>query len=369
MNQETKNILSKIAIFGLVLFSVTVGVLIAFRLAFFLLPFLIAFALSSLLEPVIKFLSAKLRISRKISAPILLLLLIAIIVTLLVLGFLRLIKEAKVFMTLVPGFLSELYTQIVSLISRSSASFDWLPAEITDNLGSVIANISGMITNFGRSVVKGAYVTAVSFPGILIFTIITIMATYFMSMDRDKISATITRHLPESWMKRIVALKNDLFAALFGYLRAALIMMCVTFAEVFLGLSIIGVKYALLLAFIIAVIDALPILGTGTVLIPWSLYLLFTGNYSFGLYILVLYLVVLVIRHTIEPKVVGHQIGMYPLVTLLATYVGLRLVGFVGLILGPIIFLLIRNIIKTIYKEKTFKEIIGLGPRTGKDIK
>lgn len=369
MNPNTKNILVKIATFGLVLLSVTVGVLIAIRLAFFLLPFLIAFALSSLMESIIKLLYKKIRLKRKISAPIILLLLIAIMVASLVLGVLRLIKEAKAFIALVPGYLSELYTQTTGLISRSSASFEWLPPEITDNLGSVISNISEMITNFGKSVVKGAFVTAISFPEVLIFTIITIMATFFMSMDREKISATITRHLPESWMERIVALRKDIFAALFGYLRAALIMMCITFTEVFLGLSIIGIKYALLLAFIIAIIDALPILGTGTVLIPWSLYLLITGNYSYGVYILVLYLVVLIIRHTIEPKVVGQQIGVYPLVTLLAMYVGLRLVGFAGLILGPITFLIIRNILVTIYKNKSIKEIIGLDSKTDKDTK
>lgn len=369
MNQKTKKLLIKIAIFALVLVSVTVGVLITFKLAFFLLPFLIAFALSSLMEPIIKLLHKKIHLNRKISAPILLLLLIAIIVTLFVLSVLRLIKEIKAFIALAPGLLSELYTQITSLISRSSASFEWLPSEITDNLGSVISNISEMITNFGKSVVKGAFVTAISFPEALIFTIITIMATFFMSMDRDKISATMARHLPESWMERIIALRKDLFAALFGYLRAALIMMCITFTEVFLGLSIIGIKYALLLAFVIAVIDALPILGTGTVLIPWSLYLLVTGNYRFGIYILVLYLVVLVIRQTIEPKVVGQQIGVYPLVTLLAMYVGLRLVGFAGLILGPITFLIIRNMLITIYKNKTIKEIIGLDSKTDKDTK
>ncbi|MGE5613601.1 MAG: sporulation integral membrane protein YtvI [Bacillota bacterium] len=371
MNPKTKSILTKIAIFASVLISVTLGVLIIFRLAFFLSPFLIAFALSSLLEPIIRFLSARLRIKRKISAPVLLLLLVAIIATLLALAVLRLIKEIRAFIALVPGFLSELYMQISDLISRSSSSFEWLPAEITDNLGSVIANISGMVTNFGRSVVKGAYVTAISFPEVLIFTIIAIMATYFIAVDRKKISVTIARHLPESWLEKIVELRNDLFAALFGYFKAALIMMCVTFSVVFLGLSIIGVRYALLLAFIIAIIDVLPILGTGTVLIPWSLYLLVTGKYGFGIYILVLYLIVLVIRHTIEPKVVGQQIGLHPLATLMAMYVGLRFVGFAGLILGPIIFLLIRNIMVTIYKKKTFKEIIGLGPepKTGKDIK
>lgn len=235
----------------------------------------------------------------------------------------------------------------------------WLPPEITDNLGSVISNISATITNLGKSIVKGAYTTAISFPEALVFTLITIMATYFMSSDRERISAVLTRHLPESWIKRILIIKKDMFSALFGYLRAALIIMAITFTELFIGFNIIGVGYPLLLAFLIAIIDALPVLGTGGVLIPWAIYSFVTNDIKMGVSILVLYVVVLVIRQVIEPRVVGHQIGVYPLLTLTAMYIGLQLIGFAGLILGPITFLLIRNIIIAIYKNRTFKNIIG----------
>ena len=120
-----------------------------------------------------------------------------------------------------------------------------------------------------------------------------------------------------------------------------------------------SIKYSLLFAFLIAIIDALPVLGTGGVLIPWAVYSFLTNDIKMGISILVLYLVVLVIRQIVEPKVVGHQIGVYPLLTLTAMYAGLRLMGFAGLILGPITFLLIRNIIIAIYKNRTFKDIIG----------
>lgn len=367
MKLRYKESLKKIGIFALVVVSVTAGVFLIFRLAFFLLPFLIAFALSSLMEPLIKLLEKKLRISRKISAPVILLLLLAVIVTLVVLGVLRLVQEVRGLITAAPRFISDLYVQISELMTTASQHIDWLPTEITDNLRNVLLDISNTITNFGKTVVKGAYLTAISVPEAIIFTIITLLATFFMAKDRELISSVLKRHLPNSWLNRILALKNDLFNAIFGYLRAALIMMVITFTELFIGFSIIRVKYPLLLAFVIAVIDALPVLGTGGVLIPWSLYSFVTGDIRMGISTLVLYIVVLVIRQTVEPRVLGKQIGMYPLLTLLAMYTGLKLIGFLGLIIGPISFLLIRNILIMIYKNKPIKEIISLSPASTDD--
>jgi len=360
MNIKHNIVLKKIALFTIVVVAVVAGVLLMFRLAFFLLPFLIAFALSSLMEPIIRFLTKKIHFKRGAAAPIVLLLILGSIVTLVVLAIIKLIKEFKSLLVIAPDLLSNLYTKIMELVHQGSEYIKWMPVELTDNIRNAFTNLSATITSFSATIVKGAFVTAASLPEILIFTLITILATFFLSKDRDRISAVFVRHLPESWLHRILAVKKDLFNALFGYLRAALIMMTITFTEVFIGLSIIGIDYALLMAFITALIDALPVLGTGSVLIPWSLYSFVTGDIRMGISILVLYLVVLIVRQVFEPKVVGHQIGVYPLMTLLAMYTGLRLIGFAGLILGPISYLIIRNIMVTIYKNKPVKEIIGL---------
>ncbi len=374
MNFQFKKILKRIGLFAAVVISVLLGVYVSFRLAFFLLPFFIAFALSSIMEPLIKFMNNKLRIRRKIAAPIVLLLLLAMIILLLVSVVLKLIKEIKALVLAAPGILTSLYSQIMEWLGNWTVDLAWLPSEITDNLGSVkdnlasvISNLSDTITNFGKSIVKGAFTTAISFPEALVFTIITIMATYFMAKDRDKIASVFTRHLPESWLHRILSIKKDMFSALFGYLRAALIIMSITFTELFIGFSIIQVEYSLLLAFLIAIFDALPVLGTGGVLIPWALYSFVANDIRMGISLVVLYLVVLVVRQIIEPKVVGRQIGVHPLLTLAAMYTGLQLIGFAGLIAGPITFLLIRNIITAIYKKRPFKDIIGFNSEnTGK---
>lgn len=362
MSSLNRNTLKKIGIFAAVLIAVFAGVFLTIRLAFFLLPFLIAFALSSLMEPIIKMMSDKLHIKRKYAAPIVLIVLLGIIIMLLVLAVLKLISEIKDFIITAPETLSNLYMQIIEWSRKGTAVLDWLPPEVASSLGNVISDLSNTITSLGRSILKGAFATATSLPEALIFLIITILATYFMSSDRYKIAGIFHKHLPESWINRMKYIRNEMFSALFGYLRAALIIMSVTFTELFIGFSIINVKYPLLLAFLIAMIDALPILGTGGILIPWSLYSFVTGDVHTGISILILYLIVLIVRQMIEPKVVGDQIGVYPLITLLSMYTGLQLIGFAGLIIGPVTYLLIRNILFTIYKNRTIKDIIGFEP-------
>lgn len=366
MNIKHNIVFKKITLFIIVVVTVVAGVLLTFKLAFFLMPFLIAFALSSLMEPVIRFLTKKIHFKRGAAAPIVLLLILGSIVTLVVLAILKLIKEFKDLLIIAPELLSNLYAETMILVQQGSEYIKWMPVELIENLRSAFMNLTATVTGFSATVVKGAFLTAISLPEILIFTLITILATFFLSKDRDRIAAVFVRHLPESWLHRVLGIKKDLFNALFGYLRAALIMMSITFTEVFIGLSIIGIDYVLLMAFLIALIDALPVLGAGSVLIPWSVYSFLTGDVRMGISTLVLYLVVLIVRQVIEPKVVGHQIGVYPLMTLLAMYTGLRLIGFAGLILGPITYLIIRNILVTIYKNRPVKEIIGLdGRHTG----
>ena len=163
-----------------------------------------------------------------------------------------------------------------------------------------------------------------------------------MSSDKEKIMSFITKQMPAKWMPKIINIKNNLSSVLLGYIKAQLILMAITFVEVTIGLFIIGIDYAILFGLIISFIDVLPVLGTGTILIPWALFSLITGNYSLGFSLIILYGVVLLVRQFLEPKIVGGQIGLHPLATLSAMYIGLKVLGIMGMILGPIIVLVIK---------------------------
>jgi sporulation integral membrane protein YtvI len=211
---------------------------------------------------------------------------------------------------------------------------------------------------FVTSLVTGILNTAISIPQAIVFVIVTVLSTYFLSSDRDRIFGFLASQFPESWAAKARSIKKDMFSALFGYIRAQLILMSITFLELYAGFALIGIKHPLILALLISVIDALPILGTGGILAPWAAYSFLTGNMKMGFSILALYGVVWIVRQLMEPKVLGQQIGVHPLLTLMAMYTGLQLLGIPGLIVGPITMLLLKNILTGILKGRTLKEML-----------
>lgn len=340
---------------ALMILTVTTAVicitLILSRLAVLFAPFLIAFVLSSLMEPIIRIAGRKLNLGRKAAVPLVLLLMIAIPGYLSIAVISRLVYEIKSLIHILPEILSGLYIELRNIIDSVSNMHDW-PPELTGSLETLFTNLSSSISGLADTLFKGAFATAVTLPEILIFVLITVVSTFFMSNDKELIAEYFKRQLPDRWIRKIRLIRNDMFSALFGYLKAAMILMAITFLELFIGLSIIHVGYTLLLAVIIAVIDALPIVGTGSILVPWTLFCYITGNYRLGTSLLILYLITVIIRQMIEPKILSSQIGVHPLLTLASMYAGLKLAGFTGLIFGPLMFLLIKSILKGIYDKK-----------------
>jgi len=284
-------------------------------------------------------------IKRKLAVPVVLLLIICILGLLIMMIILRLIDELKGIAYIMPDILSRLYLRFIEFTEKLSSTYDWLPSEVIKVLGGAVSNISNSLAGFTEHIIKGVYTTAVSLPQILIFILITILATYFISSDRSMIQTFIKNQLPKKWIKKLAKIKIEMFSMLFGYIKAVLMLMSVTFIELFIGFSFIHIRYALLLAFLVAFIDALPVLGTGSVLIPWALINYINGDFRLGTLLLILYLVIFIVRQMIEPKIIGQQIGLHPLITLAAMYAGLQLAGITGLILGPVTFLLIKSIL------------------------
>ena len=348
----------KVVKLSLYVLAAILGVFMVYKLSYYLAPFIIAFIISLLMEPSIRFLTRKLKLSRKIAAFLSLLFLLLVIGSVLTLIILKLINEIEAIIVAVPNYINDLISNLNSLFNKAVELYEWLPDDITKDIGAALSNLSSSIISLSKSIAGGAITTAISIPHAIIFIFATIMATYFFASDREIIYGFVKKQLPESWIAKLSTIKSSAFSAMFGYLKALLIILCITFTELFIGLSIIRVRYAVLLAFIISIIDILPVLGTGTVLIPWSIYSLLIGNTKLGISLLILYIIVLIIRQIIEPKIVGGQIGVHPLLTLIAIYVGLKTMGVFGMILGPITFLLVKNIVTSMLKGRTFKELI-----------
>jgi sporulation integral membrane protein YtvI len=332
------------------------GILAVFKISLYLAPFLIAFALSSLLEPVIRMMMNRMKLSRKLAAVISLLLLLLTVGFLLVLLISKLVSETIGVYNMLPFYYLKFYDNIHTLIVRGTNIYVELPDEVTKNLQGIINSLSAKLMNFVNTFVSGVFNAASSIPEAIVFTLVTILSTFFLASDRDRIHRYFQTQFPHSWITSAKSIRTDMFSALFSYIRTQLIMMTITFTELIIGFWIIGVDYFVLLAFLIAIIDAFPILGTGGVLIPWAIYQLLIGDIRTGLSLLALYAIVLVVRQLVEPRVLSHQIGLHPLVTLLAMYTGLQLIGVLGLIAGPVTILLLKNILTGILKGRTLRD-------------
>jgi len=337
---------------------VALGVFILFKIGRYFVPFIIAFVFSSLIEPVVKFIETKLKISRKIGSVFSILVVFGIILTIVGLLIARLVKEIiNVYNSLNLTF-DNIADFINNIMEEASNFFLKLPVQISDGITAAINNLSNNLESLLKPVVDlatGTVKFAFSLPQALIFLLVTILATYFMSSDKHKIVSFLDSQIPDDWLRNTRNVINNVFAALFGWLRAQLILMSVTFSEVLIGFLIIGIENALLLALIIALVDALPILGTGSILVPWAFIDLLTGNTREGLSLALLWLITLFVRQLIEPKVVGNQIGIHPLFTLFGMYLGLQFIGVFGLFLGPICVVIIKHTLEGILKADGLK--------------
>jgi len=357
-NDSVSNMAKKLFKILLLIVGIPLGMLLALKLSVYIAPFIIAFLISHAMEPVINFIMKKTRLARKYSALITLLIFLCTVGLLITMLIIKLISELRSAYEMIDQYYAIINQSYTKFMDKASDFYDWLPAELTANLGALLSETTKFIADLLSKFIKGAVTTAISLPQALIFILVTILSTYFLASDRDKIYNVLKSQLPTSWVLKIQTIKNNMFSALFGYIRAQLIIMTITFTELCIGFSVIGISQPMLLALLISIFDALPILGTGGILTPWAAYMLIIGEIRMGISLLVLYLIVLIIRQLIEPRVLGDQIGIHPLVTLIAMYAGLQIFGVVGLIIGPITMLLLKNIISGYLNGKTIAEVL-----------
>ncbi|HPD00652.1 MAG TPA: sporulation integral membrane protein YtvI [Acetivibrio sp.] len=355
MNQKVKFILKII----LTLVGTFIGIILTLKLSVYVAPFIIAFVISSIIEPLIRFLMKKAKFPRRLAAIVSLLLVLSVISVLMLLFFSRLYNEVVSLTNERPQYLIEIYQNVSAFIRRSFDAYLNLPDDITSYITNMISNLSQSVSKVFDPFIKGLYNAAISIPQVIIFILVTVLATYFFSSDRDRIYESIKHNVPEFILEKAISIKDNIFMAFFGYIRAQLILMSITFTELSIGFAIIGIRRFLLLALVISFIDAFPVLGTGGVLVPWAIYEFITRDFRMGISLIILYVIVLVIRQMIEPKILGQQIGLHPLITLMAMYLGTQFYGIVGFILGPIIVLLFKNTVSGFIKQKSIKEIIN----------
>lgn len=322
---------------------------LAFRyLAVWFLPFLIALGLAAILEPCIRFCQHRLHLKRSFSAFVLSLVLLGILLTLLTLLISRLLSEAYDLLTKLPASLSAL----PQLTARWQDRFDRFCAACPENLRGWIQSIAqrgaGQLVvffdDFSQRCLSSITAAVAALPQITLFLGTTALAVFFTAGRFPSITGFLRRQLSASRLETARGVKASLLSTFGKWCRAELILFAVTLVQLFAGLLLIRQPYALLLAVLIALVDALPVFGVGTALLPWALVCLVAGQVPKGIALIALYAVIALVRSVLEPHIMASQVGLPSLVALMAMYVGFSACGIAGMILFPLLLLFVYRL-------------------------
>lgn len=341
---------------------ILLGLYIAFRLFTFYMPFLIAFILSLIMEPLIRFVMRKTKYSRRTSSIIIFVIVSVIILGGLAWGIITLFSEASNLLDDLNFYIDKAYNLFQNLTKDFHFEKVHLPEEIMtilqNSTDGVFSSVSTWVRNFLNNLI--GIVSAI--PNIAIYFAITVMSLYFMCVDKIYILDQIEHHLPKTWVMRLGKHMRELIKTLGSYLKAEATLILVSFIISIIGLYILkfcglAIEFPLLIALGIGFVDALPILGSGTVMVPWAILSALNGDLKLGIAILVLFIVMSVVRQFLEPRLVSKNIGVHPIFTLIAMYTGFKLMGVIGLLIGPIALIIFKNIFATLIDQGVMKTI------------
>ncbi|MBS4194975.1 sporulation integral membrane protein YtvI [Lederbergia citri] len=362
MKRET---FDKIIRFLFVVGIITISLILLYYISKVTYPFIIAIVIAMMINPAVHFLEKRWKFPRVLAVLTSLFLLIAIFTGLITLLIAEIVSGATYFSTVVPEHVKTLINyfedffagQIIPFYNNIASMFKGLDSGQQETIMDSIKNTGNKITESATVFLQNFFLklpALVSWiPNAATVLVFSLLATFFISKDWEKLTNWSSRFIPEKAKSSGKTVFTDLKKALAGFVKAQLTLISITLVIVLIGLLILRVDYAITIALITGIVDLLPYLGTGTVFIPWIIYEIFTGNYGLALGLGILYTVVVVQRQVMEPKILSSNIGMNPLATLVALFVGFKLIGFLGLILGPVTLVLIT----TLHKANVFKDI------------
>ncbi len=332
---------------------IIIGIYIGVKISVFYMPFLIAFLISLMIEPAIKHLMKKTKMSRKMSSIIIFLIVFSIIIGSVIWGTITLVSESTNLLQALNLYIDKAYTQIQDVIGKMSITKISVSNNVLnlmqDTSKELLVKVSKWLTSFLTKLID----IITSIPTIGIYMVITILSLYFICTDRIYILDFMEQHMPKKWVQKIGIHIREITRNLGGYLKAQMILILVSFVISVIGLYIfkfvgMNVKYPLLIALAIGFVDALPILGSGSVMVPWAIISALNGDLRLGVSILILWIIMSLVRQFLEPKIVSGKIGIHPIFTLIAMYTGFKVMGVMGMLVGPIVLIIIKSVLGNI---------------------
>ena len=341
-------------------------VFLAFKLGVFLFPFTLALFISIIIRPLVRFLMNKLKFSKKTASIISIVTFLIVffgLIGILSLKFFGEIYKLSQNLNNYSSDIQNLWTENVKKVYTYLGNF---PAGFNDQLNNTINSFVSKGSVKLGSFINGVISFVTSIPTLILYIVITILSTFFMILDRDEILSYMEHQLPKSWLDKVFNIKTEMFTVLVSYLKAQAILGSICLIESLILLNLLAflkfdVPYPLLMSIIICIADILPILGAGTILIPWSVLSFATGNIKLGIGLLISYLIIMSVRQMLEPKLISQNLGVHPLITLISMYSGFKVFGVSGFLIGPVVMIILKNVFSKELEAGFFRDIFGDG--------
>ena len=345
--------------------SVLILLLVTFRIMVFLLPFLIATIIVSITNPFARFISKKTKMKKKVAKLLTLTLFYILILILFIIIVFNITIELVKFSSEL-GQNSKIILDTASNIPNEINSYiKFLPSYTIKYINIASTKLLNYLTNYIFVLINSSINIAKKIPSISLYIVITLLSSYIILFEKKDMINFFEKQMPKSWIETFLKIKEDVLSMLIVYLKTQLMLITLCFFELLIGFNIINLytdklEYILIFALLTSLVDALPILGTGTILIPYSVVkILFNKEYILGISIIVLYVIITFIRQYIEPKLISKKAGVHPLLTLVALYSGYRIFGVIGFLYGPIILVIIRIVFIKEIEYGFFKYLIN----------
>ncbi len=329
MNEKRIHKYASLCVIGAAIFAVSYF-LLDYMLAA-VLPFLLAWAVALSLRPMSKRISTLTKLNERAVRLVLAMLASAVFISLIVGVLWYIANKSWQFLSGIDKN-DEIISAITSFLNGGLLSKIAFGEELTEYIKTALGDI---ISSLMKRLADVISTVAARLPGVFIFTIVTIISAAYFAFDLEGINGAVASILPKRVLSIFGRIRRAFKSVGVRYIRSYLIIMSVTFITLLIGFIIIGVEYATLIALFVAVLDILPVFGVGTVLLPWSAVAFITGRSSVGVGLLVLFGFITVLREIVEPKILGKNLGLHPLLTLILLYVGYSFFGFAGMILLP----------------------------------
>lgn len=321
-------------------FPILARVLIYFPMVF--MPFIFAVLLALIIEPVVNLFEKYGRLKRIWAVFLSLFLVIGGFISILLMVAAVVIKEMSSLYRLALSHSDAITGQIMTSLTNFRLSYLQLnlPPQVQTTVQDNLQNAIQILQQLMGTTLNALMQAFIKLPGILVFIGIATVATFLIIKDRALIRTFVIEILPSSSRAKAVNVIGELFKALSGFVKAYSILITITAVITMVSLRILGVEYAFLLGILVGIMDIMPVLGPGAVMVPWIIWQFMIGNTRMGISLLVVYAIISVVRQFLEPQIVGDSIGLHPLATLLSLYVGLQVAGVYGMILGPVLIVI-----------------------------